>query len=39
MNIKKDRELPEITGSIYSDELGVLMKDVQEFVESINILK
>ncbi len=32
---KKNRVLPELP-SIYSDELGVLMKDVQEFVESIN---
>ena len=32
---KKNRVLPKLP-SIYSDELGVLMKDVQEFVESIN---
>ena len=32
---KRRGEIPKLP-NIYSDELGVLMKDVQEFVESIN---
>jgi len=32
---KKTKKLPSLP-KIYNDELGILMKDVQEFVESIN---
>ena len=32
---KKNKVMPDLP-SVYNDELGVLMKDVQQFVESIN---